>query len=79
MSAYFAPLVTLPVIIDAPGQYLTRCGEIVTVRRTSMRNGFECTGEYSSGVVEAWHRSGRLYSSLTSRNDIVAKAPRSTT
>jgi hypothetical protein len=31
VSAYFAPLVNLPVIINGPGRYITRGGELVKV------------------------------------------------
>jgi hypothetical protein len=72
MSAYFAPLVLLPVVVTAPGRYLTRCGEQVLVRRASSRHDFGCAGEYACGTREAWHRSGRLYAGIVSRNDIVS-------
>jgi hypothetical protein len=72
-SGYFAPLVTAPTIIDAPGEYVTRCGEIVTVVRTSGEHSFSCTGTYSNGMIEGWHKSGRLYSDKRCDNDIVAR------
>jgi len=73
-AAYFAPLVTLPVLIDAPGDYLTRSGERVTIRRPSWRNEFGCIGQYANGTAESWHRSGRLFAGQQSDNDITAKA-----
>lgn len=71
MSAYFAPLVTLPRLIDQPGQYRTRSGELVTVDVASPRHRFACAGRYSDGVTECWHPSGRLYGTTESQNDIV--------
>lgn len=68
-----APLVTLPLIVNEPGQYRTRCGETVTVLTVSKRHDFGCLGEYANGVAEGWHRSGRLYASRECSNDIVAR------
>lgn len=62
--------VTLPTVIDAPGQYRTRSGGIVTV--TSVHKSV-AEGHYSDNINETWDVSGRLLASLTS-NDIVAKA-----
>lgn len=73
-AAYFAPLVTLPVIIDEPGEYRTRKGEVVSVSIVSTVHDFECVGKYSSIIREGWHKSGRLYANWQSKNDIVAKA-----
>lgn len=74
-SAYFVPLVFLPVIIDKPGQYLTRCGETVTVHMVSTRHDFGCRGTYSNGTAEGWHRSGRILADRETENDIVRIAP----
>lgn len=71
MSAYFAPLVTLPVVVAVPGAYLTRGNEVVTVVVASARNDFGCRGTYSNGVREGWHRSGRIFAGQESANDIV--------
>ena len=75
MSAYFASMVTLPIIIAGPGQYVTRGGEPVTIERASTTHGFNCYGVYANGVRDSWHRSGRLYAGTESRNDIVRAAP----
>lgn len=73
MSAYFAPLVLAPIIIDAPGQYVTRNGEVVHVARSSGKHDFGCAGTYSNNVREHWHKSGRLFASRETVNDVVAK------
>lgn len=70
-SAAFASFVTLPVVITQPGQYRTRCGEVVSVERSSSKHNFGCQGRYSSGQTENWHRSGRLYFGQHCQNDIV--------
>jgi hypothetical protein len=72
-TTYFVPLITLPTIIDQPGEYLTRCGETVTVSVVSSKHDLGCLGEYSPDIREGWHKSGRLYASTQSKNDIVAK------
>jgi hypothetical protein len=74
-SAYFAPLVLLPEIITEPGQYQTRCGEVVTVVSISQkyRHDFENRGSYPNGVAERWHKSGRIFATSTTDNDIVAR------
>ncbi len=43
---WFASLVVLPDLIDAPGKYKTRCGEIVEVTEVSSKNDFWCVGTY---------------------------------
>lgn len=73
-GAYFAPLVTKPTVIVEPGQYVTRGGELVEVHTVSAKHDFGCKGVYSDGINELWHRSGRLYSGMESRNDIVRLA-----
>lgn len=73
-SAHYAPLVTKPVIITAPGCYLTRAGELVTINVASWRNDHGCVGTYSNGVADRWHRSGRIYPGMESGNDIVRAA-----
>jgi hypothetical protein len=72
-SAYFASLVALPTIIDQPGEYLTRAGEVVRIGDVSAAHDFGCIGTYHCGPEDHWHRSGRLYASSLSRNDIVSK------
>ena len=70
-------LFALPTIIDTPGQYLTRKGDVVNIEKTSRRNKFHCLGTYPCGIQDGWHHSGRLYCdySTISQNDIVAKFP----
>lgn len=74
-TAYFAPLVTLPVIVDEPGQYRTRCGEEVNITKVSKRHDLGCCGLYAEGTEEHWHKSGRIFANVTSWNDIVEKIP----
>lgn len=75
MSAYFVPLISLEVVIDGIGEYLTRGGDRVRVDGASTRNDFECTGYYvSCGTREGWHRSGRTHATSETRNDIVKRA-----
>lgn len=73
-SAYLYPLILLPVIIDAPGKYKTRCGETVEVTKTSNKHDFGCHGTYEGNIAERWHKSGRIFASQESNNDIVEKA-----
>lgn len=72
-SSYFAPLVTLPTIVTAPGTYRARGGAIVTITTISARHDFGCLGTYADGVRDGWHRSGRLYATSESQNDIVSR------
>ena len=73
-SAYFASLVNLPTVILEPGTYVTRRGDFVSVSAVSSRHDFGCTGQYHDGANEAWHRSGRIFASRESANDIVSAA-----
>lgn len=61
-----------PVIITEPGQYVTRCGETVTITVLSRKDAW---GHYSNGVEERWDVSGILLHFSESANDIMAKAP----
>lgn len=71
-SSYFAPLVTLPILITHEGQYRTRKGDIVHVERISKRHDFGCVGYYGGTFIrERWHRSGRLSAYNETDNDIV--------
>lgn len=72
-KACFASLVLEPTRIDGPGQYLTRCGEQVVVAHASSRHDFGCSGTYSDGTLEHWHKSGRIFFSQESPNDIIDK------
>lgn len=71
--AWFAALVPLPDVIERPGAYVTRGGEVVTVHPADTKHRFGCLGRYSTGEAEGWHKSGRLYFSQVSANDIVRK------
>lgn len=73
-SAYFAPLVTLPTVITEPGEYVTRCGELITIHKASSRHCFGCHGVYQNGIVESWHHSGRILADRETANDIVRSA-----
>lgn len=70
---YFAPLVSKPDIIDSPGKYKTRSGETVTIKLASKRHDFGCFGHYSNGIPENWHKSGRIYATSETGNDIIEK------
>lgn len=71
-SAYFAPLVLLPTVIDGAGKYVTRCGESAEIAQSSHKHDFGCIGTYSNGTTERWHKSGRLFASRETANDVVA-------
>ncbi|MCF5374488.1 hypothetical protein [Pseudomonas syringae] len=76
-DAYFYPLIFPPTVITEPGQYKTRCGEIVTVESTSAKHDFANRGFYGnteSRIDESWHRSGRINASRQTTNDIVSRA-----
>ena len=72
-SSYFASLVTQPVVIDGPGYYVTRSGEVVTVTKSSRKHDFGCVGAYGNDVAESWHKSGRILASRETANDVVAR------
>lgn len=73
-TAAFCAFICLPVLIDAPGQYITRGGDVVTITHTSVRHDFRCCGTYSNGIAEGWNKTGRLYFGVESINDIVRRA-----
>lgn len=73
-ACFLSPLVSLPVVIVDAGKYITRSGEVVEVDVASSNQDLGCKGTYSTGQAEGWHRSGRLYSSKQSMNDIVQAA-----
>jgi hypothetical protein len=74
-SAHFYPLIFVPVVITAPGKYLTRCGETVTVEVVSTKHDFGCTGFYDKeGIKERWHKSGRIFAGQETQNDIISAA-----
>lgn len=72
-ACYICLFFGLPTVITEPGQYRTRCGEVVTVSVVSKKHLFTCHGEYSCGTKESWHHSGRIFPKLDTTNDIVAK------
>ncbi|KKN85114.1 hypothetical protein LCGC14_0282830 [marine sediment metagenome] len=75
MSIYIIPLIFLPSIVVAPGEYLTRSGERVTVQQSSTKHDFGCNGLYvSCGTSERWHKSGRILATSETMNDIVTRA-----
>lgn len=72
-SSCFASLVTLPTVIDGPGEYLTRSGEVVTIHTATPNHTFGCVGTYSDGVIDGWHKSGRVFAMRETINDIISK------
>lgn len=73
-QAYFCSMVVLPTVVTGPGAYVTRCGETVTVDVASTRHEFGCHGTYPGNIRESWHKSGRLFASRETANDIVKPA-----
>lgn len=71
-SAWFAPLVPLPTLIVVPGEYITRSGERVKVSDVSTKHDFGCRGQYENGVMEYWHKSGRILFTTETDNDIIS-------
>lgn len=68
---------TLPAIIDGPGEYLTRSGDIVEI--TTPNGSFNWNGVYrAERITELWHRSGRRFAMQETAHDIVSKASLST-
>lgn len=68
------PHYLLPVLVEAPGPYLTRGGDIVRVKAVVGPGVFTAwaRGEYEDGTPEAWRTSGRIFQNIESPNDIVA-------
>jgi len=70
---------TLPLIVDGPGTYVTRGGDLVTVEAISTHRSYgyqnRADGHYSNGIRETWScRGGRVLPYGESCNDIVSKA-----
>ena len=78
---------TLPVIIDAPGLYMTRDGRRVRIDRIDQRPEFLARGFAAKGSIERmfrgkmkfhdyniWHVSGHAGALREHPRDIVAKA-----
>ncbi len=70
------PHYLLPVLVEAPGDYLTRRGDLVRVSAVVGPGVFAARvlGEYGDGVRESWRTSGRVFYGVESPNDIVASA-----
>jgi hypothetical protein len=62
-----------PHVIDTPGQYRTRKGDIVTIEKVETGICGFSSGFYDTKIRERWHNSGRIYSGCESLNDIVSK------
>lgn len=74
-KGWFMSLVLLPDVITGPGQYETRCGEVVTITQSSTCHDFGCRGTYSNGVKERWHKSGRIHFGQICDNDVIREVP----
>lgn len=61
-------LIALPTVIIATGQYVTRCGDVVTIAH--INKGW-ADGRHSNGIPEKWDVSGRLLPFSQSQNDII--------
>jgi hypothetical protein len=61
----------LPRLITEPGQYLSRCGEIITITDVTDKYAF---GTYPNGVKEHWDLTGRIWFNKECDNDIIEKA-----
>lgn len=63
--------VTLPTVIDSPGEYKTRGGMLAVI--TSVNLG-RAVGYYKDcGIRESWDISGRTLPFTENRNDIVGR------
>lgn len=69
--------IPLPRIIDAPGKYRTRGGDVVEVFHIAERRDpsgwHRAWGEYDDGVKECWEISGLILPTLETDNDIIEK------
>lgn len=76
------PLADLPVIIDAPGEYVTRLGKKVTIHAIHGPGFFEAKGSVwktankmgNNPQYSIWHVSGRHMPLAETTRDIVGKA-----
>lgn len=85
MTRDIAPLSTLPVIIDGPGEYVTRGGGRVSIREvapaSSGNAAFNARGAMWRTVkgitrargVDVWHVSGRYLVLREDERDIVGR------
>lgn len=70
-------LLSKPRIIVGPGQYVTRSGEIVTVKSIELpwvRRFYGAVGHYPNGTQEKWDVSGRCLPLTLTDNDVVRAA-----
>ena len=67
-------LLSKPRIIVGPGQYVTRSGEIVTVKSMLTRRFYGAAGHYPNGTQEMWDVSGRILPLTETDNDVVRAA-----
>lgn len=75
---------TLPVIIDGPGEYLTRDGGRVTIHDVDGRGTFSARGskwkmfrgKLRPRIYGIWHISGRYKPLREDANDIISKGSR---
>ena len=83
MSNANAPthLISVPVVIDGPGLYRTRAGEIVEILKVakgpsgmSLTMERSCYGRYSCGIPDTWFPCGYLFRRPLSDHDIVSRA-----
>jgi hypothetical protein len=70
------PHYLLPVLVEKPGDYLTRSGETVHVKEVVGRGIFTARvfGQYADETREEWRTSGRIFQDTLSPHDIVAPA-----
>jgi hypothetical protein len=62
--------VVLPTVITVPGDYRTRCGEMVHVKSVHQQGW--AAGNYAvCGIPDVWDVSGRILRYSLSNNDIV--------
>lgn len=68
-SRFFAS----PEIIDAPGKYWTRGGEVVEIISKNKFGSFGWKGVFPNGIVDSWHRGGFFCYHSQSDHDILQK------
>jgi len=84
MTFYAKPyeIVQLPIVIDGPGEYLTRGGGHVLIHDIDGRGTFSCRGsfyrmyrgKYRPKDFGLWHHSGRYRPLAEHSRDIIGKA-----
>ena len=73
MFTSITPSYCLSDIIDDPGSYKTRSGDIVQIKKVTNRGFFNCYGNYKDGTQEQWTKSGRIFKYRETQNDIIFK------